>query len=50
MRFGFGHAVTAVGYGTDEEGDDYIMIKNSWGSSWGDRGVGKILLSKKYSR
>jgi KDEL-tailed cysteine endopeptidase len=46
-----GHAVLAVGYGVEEEtGDEYIMIKNSWGSSWGNKGIGKILLSQKYSR
>lgn len=37
------HAVTAVGYGTDEEtGLDYYLIRNSWGSAWGDNGYVKL--------
>jgi len=36
-----GHAVVIIGWGT-EDGTPYWLIKNSWNTDWGDKGLFKI--------
>ena len=42
------HGVLLVGYG-NELSDDFYLVKNSWGTSWGDAGYIKLGRGKQYN-
>ena len=32
------HAIQLVGYGSDPDHGDFWLVRNSWGSTWGEHG------------
>ena len=50
------HEVIAVGYGIEKSKDEtqpnreYVIIKNTWGKDWGEKGYMRISLSQKKYR
>jgi C1A family cysteine protease len=40
---GINHAINIIGWGTDiATNTDYWIVRNSWGTSWGDKGYAKF--------
>lgn len=36
------HGMVAIGYGTDDEGVEYTILRNSWGENWGEAGYIRV--------
>ncbi|XP_045490795.1 cathepsin L-like proteinase isoform X3 [Colias croceus] len=45
-KYAFNAEVLIVGYGREND-DDYWILKNSWGTHWGDRGYMRIIRGSK---
>lgn len=41
------HAVTIIGYGTLDS-QDYWLVRNQWGTNWGDSGYFKLPYGSNY--
>lgn len=49
-KHGLDHVVLAVGYSNASEvpGENYVLVKNSWGAQWGEQGYIRLAINGKF--
>jgi len=47
FKFNGQHVVKIVGWDKQNDGHDFWIVENSWGSDWGEKGYVRVLASDK---